>query len=168
MSGVRQSAAGAGTPVGEDQGNPRRADRGHQHHLRQRGRLPVLRPARLTDIPHLLRNAEKRTRGLNALLASEQNRFSSGNGAFVFWTRDESGFDIFASIDAPEPDRVRALLASVRRGRWTTVDDGPFYALSLSASGGRAVVRDWMDTTVGHAKQQLARWFDRQRITLWC
>ena len=107
------------------------------------------------------------TRGLNALLASERNRFTSGNGAFVFWTRDESDFDIFAGIDAPEPDQVQALLASARRGRWTTVDDGPFYALSLSASGGRAVVRDWMDTTVGHAKQQLARWFDRQRITLW-
>ena len=107
------------------------------------------------------------TRGLNALLASEQNRFTSGNGAFVFWTRDETDFDFFASIDAPEPDQVRALLESVSRGRWTSVDDEPFYALSLSASGGRAVVRDWIDTTVGHARQQLARWFDRQHITPW-
>ena len=107
------------------------------------------------------------TRGLNALLASEQNRFTSGNGAFVFWTRDESDFDFFASIDAPEPDQVLALLESVSRGRRAAVDDEPFYALSLSASGGRAVVRDWIDTTVGHARQQLARWFDRQRITLW-
>ena len=47
------------------------------------------------------------------------------------------------------------------------MDDEPFYALSLSASGGRAVVRDWIDTTVGHARQQLATWFDRHRIDLW-
>jgi CRISPR-associated protein Csd1 len=107
------------------------------------------------------------TRGINALLASEQTRFISGNGAFVFWTRDASDFDLFASIDAPEPDRVLALLESVHKGRWTTVDDAPFYALSLSASGGRAVVRDWMDTTVGHAKQRLARWFESQRIIRW-
>ena len=107
------------------------------------------------------------TRGINTLLASERTRFISGNGAFVFWTRDESDFGPFASIDAPEPDRVLALLESVHRGRRTTVDDGPFYALSLSASGGRAVVRDWIDTTVGHAKERLARWFESQRITVW-
>lgn len=107
------------------------------------------------------------TRGINALLASEQTRFVSGNGAFVFWTRDESDFDLFAGLDAPEPDRVRALLESARRGRRTTVDDEPFYALSLSASGGRAVVRDWIDTTVGHAKQRLAKWFEGQRIIRW-
>ena len=47
---------------------------------------------------------------------ARQNRFTSGNGAFVFWTRDESDFDFFASIDAPEPDQVRALLESVSRG----------------------------------------------------
>ena len=47
------------------------------------------------------------------------------------------------------------------------MDDGPFYALSLSASGGRAAVRDWIDTTVGHAKQRLARWFESQRIIRW-
>ena len=107
------------------------------------------------------------TRGINALLASEQTRFVSGNGAFVFWTRNESDFDLFAGLDAPEPDRVRALLESARKGRRTTVDDEPFYALSLSASGGRAVVRDWIDTTVGHAEQMLARWFEGQRIIRW-
>ena len=47
------------------------------------------------------------------------------------------------------------------------MDEEPFYALALSASGGRAVVRDWLDTTVGHAKQNLAAWFQRQRIMSW-
>ena len=107
------------------------------------------------------------TRGINALLASEQTRFVSGNGAFVFWTRNESDFDLFAGLDAPEPDRVRALLESARKGQRTTVDDEPFYALSLSASGGRAVVRDWIDTTVGHAERMLAKWFEGQRIIRW-
>ena len=107
------------------------------------------------------------TRGLNALLDSEQNRFASGGGVFVFWTREESEFNFFSALENPDPAQVQALLESARTGRATDVDDGPFYALSLSASGGRAVVRDWMDTTVGRARQHLAAWFERQRITSW-
>jgi CRISPR-associated protein Csd1 len=107
------------------------------------------------------------TRGLNALLDSEQNRFASGGGVFVFWTREESEFNFFSALEDPDPAQVQALLESARTGRATDVDDGPFYALSLSASGGRAVVRDWMDTTVGRARQHLAAWFERQRITSW-
>ena len=107
------------------------------------------------------------TRGLNALLESEQNRFASGGGVFVFWTREESEFNFFSALDDPDPAQVQALLESARTGRPTDVDDGPFYALSLSASGGRAVVRDWLDTTVGRASQHLATWFERQRIASW-
>ena len=86
---------------------------------------------------------------------------------FVFWTRDKIEFNFLSTIDDPDPSQVQALLETVRTGRWTGVDEGPFYALSLSASGGRAVVRDWLDTTVGNAKQHLAAWFRRQRIASW-
>jgi CRISPR-associated protein Csd1 len=44
------------------------------------------------------------------------------------------------------------------------VDETAFYATALSGSGGRAVVRDWVDTTVGAVKQSLARWFALQQI----
>ena len=107
------------------------------------------------------------TRGLNALLDSEKNRFTSGGGVFVFWTREESEFSFFSALDDPDPEQVQALLKSVRTGRPKDIEDGPFYALSLSASGGRAVVRDWLDTTVGRASQHLATWFERQRVTSW-
>ncbi len=43
-------------------------------------------------------------------------------------------------------------------------DDTAFYATALSGSGGRAVVRDWIDTTVGQARRHVAAWFERQRI----
>ncbi len=107
------------------------------------------------------------TRGLNALLDSEQNRFTSGKGVFVFWTREEYEFNFFSALENPDPTQVQDLLESARKGRPTDVDDGPFYALSLSASGGRAVVRDWIDTTVGRARLHLAIWFGRQRISSW-
>jgi CRISPR-associated protein Csd1 len=110
---------------------------------------------------------EKFTRGINALLSSEQSRVNSGGGVFVFWTREESGFNFSSALNDPGPGQVQALLETVRRGRWTDLDDGPFYALSLSASGGRVVVRDWLDTTVGNAKRYLAGWFEGQRIASW-
>ena len=131
--------------------------------------------------------AEGFTRGLNDLLASESKRnlterpkgsqrknnaaearkeayrIMSNNGAFVFWTREVHGFD-FGTVSTPEPEHVKALLETVRLGRWTDLDETDFYALSLSAAGGRAVVRDWLNTTVRHVTESLARWFQRQRI----
>ena len=117
--------------------------------------------------PTCSRCGEGFTRGLNALLESEQNRFASGGGVFVFWTREEFEFNFLSALEDPDPAQVQALMESVRTGRFTDVDDGAFYALSLSASGGRAVVRDWVDTTVGRAKQHLATWFERQSIISW-
>jgi CRISPR-associated protein Csd1 len=44
------------------------------------------------------------------------------------------------------------------------MQDEVFYATSFSASGGRVVVRDWIETTVGSIRTSLARWFIRQRL----
>ncbi len=108
--------------------------------------------------------AEGFTRGLNDLLSGESTRFRTGNGAFVFWTREVHDFDFFAMMSTPDSQQVQALLESARHGRWTELDEADFYALSLSAAGGRAVVRDWLSTTVRNAKENLALWFQRQRI----
>ena len=65
----------------------------------------------------------------------------------------------------PNPQDVKALLDSVRKGSAAYVgDETDFYALCLSANSSRAVVRDWIDTTVGAAKRNTARWFDLQSI----
>jgi CRISPR-associated protein Csd1 len=66
----------------------------------------------------------------------------------------------------PDPAQVKALIDSVRSGRrQPKIDETAFYATSLSGSGGRAVVRDWLDTTVGEVKEALVeRWFPRQSI----
>lgn len=108
--------------------------------------------------------AEGFTRGLNDLLSGDSTRFRTGNGAFVFWTRETHNFDFFTMMSAPDPQHVQALLESATRGRWTDLDEAEFYALSLSAAGGRAVVRDWLNTTVRNVKENLALWFERQQV----
>ena len=108
---------------------------------------------------------ERFTKAANDLLSREGNRVIIGGAAFIFWTQEEVGLDIFATFNNPEPGQVAALIDSVRKGAWTPgVDDTAFYATSLSGSGGRAVVRDWLDTTVGEVKRHLAIWFQRQSI----
>jgi CRISPR-associated protein Csd1 len=107
---------------------------------------------------------ERFTKAANALLADERNRLFLGGAAFLFWTRDDVGFSFRDFFDQPQPEEVRALLASVRTGKPIDVDETAFYATVLSGSGGRAVVRDWLDTTVGEARRHLAVWFERQRI----
>lgn len=109
--------------------------------------------------------AESFTRGLNDLLGGDRTRLVVGDATFVFWTRGDSAFDLVNFLQQPNPGTVRALLESVGRGQRAAVrDETAFYALALSASGGRAVVRDWIDTTIDHVEEQVARWFGLQRI----
>ena len=109
--------------------------------------------------------AESFTRGLNHLLANEGSHIAIGDATFAFWTREDTGFDFASFMQNPDAAEVHALLESVGRGRRAVVrDTTAFYAAALSASGGRAVVRDWIDTTVGAAEENIARWFALQRI----
>ena len=106
------------------------------------------------------------TNSINFMLASENHRLRVGPTAFVFWTREETDFNPAFLLSRPEEEDVRVLLESYRTGRYSdqTVRPEEFYALSLSASGGRAVVRDWLDTTVPQVQANLARWFQLQMM----
>jgi CRISPR-associated protein Csd1 len=108
---------------------------------------------------------EKFTKAVNELLADERSRITMGGSAFIFWTKEKTDFNPLDYFNNPDPGAVRLLLESVRTGRTVSaIDDTAFYATSFSGSGGRAVVRDWIDTTVGAVKGNLARWFDWQAI----
>jgi len=110
--------------------------------------------------------AEAFTNSINYMLASENHRLRVGPTAFVFWTKQEAGFSPVSLLSNPDDKDVKTLLESYRTGRYSdsTVSPEAFYALSLSASGGRAVLRDWLDTTVPKAQENLARWFRLQRL----
>lgn len=108
---------------------------------------------------------ERFTKVLNYLLADPSSRMFLAGSAFIYWTREDVGFDLMALFDKPDPDRVRLLFESARSGKQSTnIDDTAFYATSLSGSGARVVVRDWIDTTLGEVQANLRRWFTWQRI----
>lgn len=107
---------------------------------------------------------ERFTKAANHLLSSEHNRFVLGGSAFIFWTKQQTAFNLLTYLRDPQPEDVGALLQSVRSSRPASIDEMAFYATSLSGSGGRTVIRDWIDTTVGEVKARLSSWFRLQRI----
>jgi len=118
--------------------------------------------------PICLNCAQTYAKAASSLLTSEDSSLRIGPLAYVFWTREESGFNVARLFSKPEPQDVRSLLASAWKGRhYTALDTEAFYAAALSASGGRVVVRDWLETTVGEAKEHLARWFVLQDLVDW-
>lgn len=110
--------------------------------------------------------AEAYGNALNALLADPDTALRVGQTVSVFWTAAPTGFSPKRILSAPDPTEVKALLEAWRTAKPATlnVDAMAFYALGLSASGGRVVGRSWLDTTVGAAKRHLGRWFALQEM----
>ena len=107
--------------------------------------------------------AERYAKSLNELLASESHSYRIGKTAFIFWTREEPKFNVLSFLTQPDEEQVKELVRSARTGKQqSAIDANAFYAAALSASGGRVVVRDWVETTVPNVQSNLARWFRRQ------
>jgi len=115
------------------------------------------------------RCGEAFSKALNKLIAEPQTHYRAGPVQHVFWTREPVGIDWGGFFREPDSPQVRALLDSWRTARRgaTELDATPFYSTALSASGGRAAVRDWLDTTVGEAQRRLVRYFALQELVDW-
>jgi CRISPR-associated protein Csd1 len=109
---------------------------------------------------------EKYGMALNALLRDEKNRVRIGPLVYVFWARRAGSLEDFASfLMQPDPERVKGLLLSPYKGtEQHGVGGDDFYALALSAAGGRVVVRDYLETTVPEVEENLKRWFLAQSV----
>jgi len=110
---------------------------------------------------------ERFSKAANALIESEHSHITVGRLVYLFWTKEEVPFSVVSLLSRPDPGEVRALIGSVFRGQQTAteIDTMPFYATAFSASGARVVVRDWLDTTVRHARRNLAHYFSLQQMS---
>ncbi len=110
--------------------------------------------------------AERFSMGINNLLDDKGSHIRVGPSAYIFWTKEESGFSIGNYFQAPDPAEVSAMIHSAKTGEFgnLALNEADFFAASLSASGSRVVVRDYLETTILSIKQKLAKWFELQRI----
>jgi CRISPR-associated protein Csd1 len=102
--------------------------------------------------------------GLNRLLTRERTHRVLADGVFICWTKQEIIFDALSSLMNPEQDFQQLFDALLRGDYEPEVDETRLYAGHLTASGGRLVIRDWINTTVGTAKSNLAKWFEGQTV----
>ena len=112
--------------------------------------------------------AERFTNALNSLILDERTRIYIGSTVYTFWTRVDTPFNPFAYLSQPDPEDVESLLKSPFTAQKASSFDearaNQFYALALTANNARAVVRDWLETTIPNVRQNLQRWFQAQRI----
>lgn len=109
--------------------------------------------------------AERFSNAMNALLNDRSHSVAIGPVAFIFWTREETAFNPRKILTQPEEGDVKQLYAASFTGREPeNLDPNAFYALALSASGARVVIRDYIETTVGRAQASLRRWLRLQEI----
>ena len=103
-------------------------------------------------------------KALNHLIATEDSRLYMGPIVYVFWTQEPSEHDLWNCLKTDQPEEVKNLYKSALTGDRIYDQPNRFYALALSASGGRAVVRDWIESNIPDAMQNLVRWFEAQEI----
>ena len=123
-------------------------------------------------------------KALNQLISGAKTRIYLGPVVYTFWAKGK--FDVGIIHDALEedqseefreslednddddddvqPEEAQALFKSPISGSPQYGVEDRFYCLGLSASGGRAVVRSWIDIPVKDTKTNLENWFESQRI----
>lgn len=87
----------------------------------------------------------------------------SADTVVCYWsaTKGEDDFaSIFGALLEANPDEVKEVYQSIWRGRPIEVEDpAAFYALTLTGTQGRAIVRDWFESTVTNVSKNLATYF---------
>jgi CRISPR-associated protein Cas8c/Csd1 subtype I-C len=79
---------------------------------------------------------------------------------FTFWSRETSAFD-FGKINEADPQSVKDLLESVRRGIPKEIAERRFYILGFSRSSRlRTLIRYWTETNIENVAQNLKAWFE--------
>jgi CRISPR-associated protein Csd1 len=87
----------------------------------------------------------------------------SADTAVCYWTPKASGDDFcsaFGGLLEANPELVKELYQGIWRGKLPEIEDeSAFYALTLSGTQGRAIVRDWFESTVTKVARNLTRHF---------
>jgi CRISPR-associated protein Csd1 len=98
----------------------------------------------------------------------QRNLRLTANTVVCFWSSQGSAEDfcsVFSGLLEANPDTVKELYRSIWRGAMPKIEDtSAFYALTLSGTQGRAIVRDWFESTVNNVARNLAQHFGDLQI----
>ena len=97
-----------------------------------------------------------------ATLPARRYRLTSDT-TVVYWSPEKDGQEtcnMFGALLEPDPAEVGEMYRSIWRGQESEVENpAAFYAMTLSGTQGRVIVRDWLETTVGEVLRNLSAYF---------
>ena len=116
-----------------------------------------------TALNRLLDPASPDPVNLGQTLPKRHLRLSSDT-VVTYWapnTTHSDLIDVFSGLLEANPEVVGEMYKSVWAGELHSIKDpSTFYALTLTGTQGRAIVRDWLQTSVGEMLDNLARYFN--------
>ena len=103
---------------------------------------------------------EKSTEVANRLLVDESSHIRFPTHKTIFWTERDTPFTWARILDSPIRPEMREQIESLNScDKCPAESDNRLYCATLSASGGRTVVRDWIDTTVDEVQMNISKWY---------
>jgi CRISPR-associated protein Csd1 len=115
-----------------------------------------------TALNRLIDNAPHDPNDPDRVLPTQNVRLSSDT-IVCYWNRGESDFSAnLRGLLESDPSQVEALYSSIWRGGKSALmqDYARFYAMTLSGTKGRAIVRDWFESTVSEVQSNLCKYFN--------
>lgn len=111
--------------------------------------------------PVCIECAEATSKALNKLLATTTSHVRVNPLVYAYWSRDGGAGNVGMFLSNPDPQEVAVLLRAAETGQVGAlgIPGEQFYCVGLGPSGGRAAVRDWLDTSVERVERNLARYF---------
>lgn len=115
-----------------------------------------------TALNRLLDPAYPDPKSLGETLPKRNLRLSADT-VVAYWARGKPGqdaCDVFSGLFDADPEAVGELYRSMWRGKAPNINDpSAFYALTLTGTQGRVVVRDWFESTVADVLRNMAQYF---------
>ncbi len=108
--------------------------------------------------------AMKYGKAINFLIDSENNSLKVGDLLYLFWTKTNQEFNGFNILSNPTSNKVKSFIQSVYKGQSGEINHEEFYVLSIGANSSRAVVRDWIQTTLKDIKNNIIAFFDSMKL----
>ena len=102
-------------------------------------------------------------RAFNDMLRRDSHHsIALGSAVCCFWTKDPDNplvFSLSNILSAAHPTEVRDFLASLHKGKKTSMEHDRFYAVTLAGNAGRIMIRHWIDIPLEQAHKNFQLWF---------
>ncbi len=109
--------------------------------------------------------ADGYARAFQHLRATKGHHVVIGGTLFLFWTRVKADLGWMAVLTEATASDVEKLLTDLHAGKSdAVVAPNDFYLLTVTGNAARAVVRDYLERSLGEVRANIARWFADLRI----